>query len=141
MKSLRRVLCVDDEDDIQEVVRLCLEWSGELELVCCRSGREALEQIPALRPDLVLLDVMMPGMDGPSTLLELRKSDYGRTVPVVFMTARVRNREAEEYMHLGASGVVAKPFDPATLPSDIDRIWRSIQEKCRSDEAAVPAES
>ena len=128
MSPLRRVLCVDDEDDILEVARLCLEMLGGLEVFCCHSGREALEQIPAIRPDLVLLDVMMPGLDGPATFLELRKSDFGRNLPVVFMTARIRNMEAQEYMQLGASGVVAKPFDPSTLHSDIERIWLNLQE-------------
>jgi CheY-like chemotaxis protein len=129
MNPLRRVLCVDDEDDILEVVRLCLEMLGGLEVFCCHGGREALERLPEIRPDLVLLDVMMPGMDGPATLLELRKSFPDWQLPVVFVTARIRGTEADEYMRLGASGVVAKPFDPATLPSDIDRIWRAIQGK------------
>ncbi|HEX4157252.1 MAG TPA: response regulator [Rhizomicrobium sp.] len=140
MNSLRRVLCVDDEDDILEVVRLCLEMIGGLEVSCCHSGREALEQISAIRPDLILLDVMMPGMDGPATLVELQNALCGRDIPVVFMTARVRSTETEEYMRLGASGVVAKPFDPATLSSDIERIWLSVHKKQEPQpESAAPA--
>lgn len=127
MNALRRVLCVDDEDDILEVVRLCLEMLGGLEVVCCRSGREALEQMPDIRPDLILLDVMMPVMDGPATFVELKNSAAGRSIPVIFMTARVRSTETEEYLQLGASGVVAKPFDPATLHTDIGLIWANIQ--------------
>jgi len=129
MTALRRVLCVDDEDDILEVVRLCLELCAGLEVFCCHSGREALEQISTIEPDLILLDVMMPILDGPATLMELRRSSAGATIPVAFMTARVRQTERDEYIRLGASGVVAKPFDPVTLPQDIDRIWRSIQDK------------
>lgn len=129
MTPLRRVLCVDDEDDILEVVRLCLEMLGGLEVFCCRGGREALGQIAAIQPDLILLDVMMPEMDGPATFLHLRESPSGRDIPVVFMTARIRSTETEEYMRLGASGVVAKPFDPATLSSDIKRIWRNTKMK------------
>ena len=129
MTALRRVFCVDDEDDILEVVRLCLELGAGLEVFCCHSGREALEQISTIRSDLILLDVMMPVMDGPATFLELRQSSAGADIPIVFMTARIRNTEADEYMRIGASGVVAKPFDPATLPQDIERIWRSTQEK------------
>jgi two-component system OmpR family response regulator len=128
MSRLQRVMCVDDEDDILEVVRLCLEMIGGLEVFCCHSGHEALRQVAVVRPDLILLDVMMPGIDGPATFLELQKSESG-TVPVIFMTARVRNTESDEYMRLGASGVIAKPFDPATLPADIERIWRTIQRK------------
>jgi two-component system OmpR family response regulator len=129
MKPLRRIMCVDDEDDILEVVRLCLEMVGGLEVDCCHGGQEALELIPAAQPDLILLDVMMPGMDGPEALRQLKNSGAGRDIPLVFMTARVRNMEADEYMRLGASGVVAKPFDPLTLASDIERIWLEIQEK------------
>ncbi len=140
MTPLRRILCVDDEDDILEVVRLCLEMLGGFEVFCCQGGREAVEKISAIRPDLVLLDVMMPGMDGPATLLELQKSSVDRTVPVVFMTARIRSTEAEEYMQLGASGVVAKPFDPAMLASDIARIWANLHEKQKGQGAdATPA--
>jgi CheY-like chemotaxis protein len=140
MNPLRRVLCVDDEDDILEVVRLCLEMIGGLEVSCCHGGREALEQISAIRPDIILLDVMMPGMDGPATFLELQNSPSGRDIPVVFMTARVRSTETEEYMLLGASGVVAKPFDPATLSSDIERIWRGVQKKQEPQpDSAIPA--
>jgi len=128
MKRLVRVMCVDDEDDILEVVRLCLEMLGGLEVFCCHSGGEALEQISANRPDLILLDVMMPGMDGPATFLELQRSASGADIPVVFMTARVQSTETEQYMRMGASGVVAKPFDPATLSSDIELIWRNIQQ-------------
>jgi two-component system, OmpR family, response regulator len=122
-------MCVDDESDILEVVRLCLEMVGGLEVICCHGGPDAIGQIPAVRPDLILLDVMMPVMDGPATLRQLQKSPVGKNIPVVFMTARVRNTEAEEYIRLGASAVVAKPFDPSTLSSDIERIWLGIQEK------------
>jgi two-component system, OmpR family, response regulator len=140
MSPLRRIMCVDDEDDILEVVRLCLEMVGGLEVVCCHGGQEALEQIPVVRPDLILLDVMMPGMDGPATLRQLQTSGAGKDIPIVFMTARIRNLETEEYMRLGASGVVAKPFDPSTLSSDIARIWLGIEEKREQHEvAAAPA--
>jgi CheY-like chemotaxis protein len=139
MNALRRIMCVDDEDDILEVVRLCLEMLGGLEVICCHGGREALEQISAVRPDLILLDVMMPVMDGPATLLQLQKSPAGKNIPIVFMTARVRNTETEEYMRLGASGVVAKPFDPSTLFPDIERIWLGIQEKRARDSDVAAA--
>jgi two-component system OmpR family response regulator len=140
MKPLRRVLCVDDEDDILEVVQLCLEMVAGLEVIACHGGREALEQIPAIRPDLILLDVMMPEMDGPETLLQLQKSAIGKDIPIVFMTARVRSTETEEYMRLGAAGVVAKPFDPSTLPLDIERIWRSIHEQPGQHPATLASE-
>jgi len=140
MIPLRRVLCVDDEDDILEVVRLCLELGG-LKVFGCHGGREAIERIPSIWPDLILLDVMMPGMDGPATFLEMQKRLPGENIPVVFMTARVRSTETEEYLRLGASAVVAKPFDPATLCSDIERIWLDIQDKRARALRATPAVS
>jgi CheY-like chemotaxis protein len=83
---------------------------------------------------------MMPVMDGPATLLQLQRSAFGKDIPVVFMTARVRDSETQEYMQLGASGVVAKPFDPSTLPFEIERIWRGIQDRLEqnSDDALPP---
>jgi two-component system OmpR family response regulator len=129
MRPLRHILCVDDEDDILLVLKLCLELDAKLEVSCCGSGLEALNRIPQIRPDLVLLDVMMPGMDGPDTFARMRALPVGADVPVVFLTARMREAQTEEYLRLGASGVMAKPFDPVTLASDLDRIWGRIQEK------------
>jgi|HubBroStandDraft_6_1064221.scaffolds.fasta_scaffold457811_2 two-component system OmpR family response regulator len=129
MTELRHILCVDDEEDILTIIKLCLEMNGGFAVTCCRDGHEALEQAAQLRPDLILLDVMMPGLDGPATFAELRKRKNCRDIPVVFVTASVRRAETDEFLKLGASGLIRKPFDPATLCAEIEAIWRGVQEK------------
>jgi CheY-like chemotaxis protein len=129
MTNACHVLCVDDEDDIRDVVRLCLEMEGGFAVDTCGGGAEAVAFLQKARPDLILLDVMMPGMDGPATLAALRGTAHGRDVPVVFMTARVRGQEIFQYLELGAAGVVPKPFDPVTLAADVRRLWRETLEK------------
>ena len=124
MKSLNHVLCVDDDEDILEVVKLSLEMTSDLTISCCSSGDAALEEIPRLLPDLVLLDVMMPQMDGPATYAQLRLIS---NVPVIFLTASVQDHEVGEYLALGAIGVLPKPFDPVTLHQKIGKLWERAQ--------------
>jgi two-component system OmpR family response regulator len=121
MKQLRHVLCVDDEEDIQEVVKLCLEMDANLTTHTCAGGPEALAYLMHTTPDLILLDVMMPGMDGPATFAAMKAR--GVDVPVIFMTARVRGAEVSQYLEMGAAGVIPKPFDPVTLVEDVRRLW------------------
>jgi CheY-like chemotaxis protein/HPt (histidine-containing phosphotransfer) domain-containing protein len=110
-----RILHVDDEPDIRELVDISLGLDPELSVKSCCSGKDALAAAADWSPDLILMDVMMPVMDGPQTLSHLR--DHARTakIPVVFMTARAQARELAHFLSLGATGVVAKPFDPMTL--------------------------
>ena len=121
MKQLCHILCVDDQDDIQEVVKLCLEMDGGFAIYTCSGGAEALDFLAHTRPDLILLDVMMPGMDGPATFAAMK--ERGMDVPVIFMTARVRGAEVSQYLDMGAVGVVPKPFDPVTLAGEIRQQW------------------
>lgn len=114
-----RVLHVDDEPDIREVVELSLGLDPDLTVRSCSSGGDALEAAAAWAPDLILLDVMMPAMDGPTTLSRLRQSPQTAKIPVVFMTARAQPRELEHFVSLGAEGVIAKPFDPMTLAAAV----------------------
>jgi two-component system, OmpR family, response regulator len=114
-----RVLYVDDEADIREIVSLSLGLDPEIDVVSVASGLEALAAVDAHLPDVILLDVMMPDMDGPTTLFRLRESEGTRAVPVIFMTARTQGREVERFKALGALGVIAKPFNPITLASDL----------------------
>ncbi len=118
MNSLR-VLHVDDETDIREVVELSLGLDPELAIKSCASGADALRTSTDWPPDIILLDVMMPVMDGPTTLKRLRERPNTRTTAVVFMTARAQAREIESFMSLGAVGVIAKPFDPMTLAQSV----------------------
>jgi CheY-like chemotaxis protein len=125
MSTLRTVLYVEDDPDIQEVARLALEVVGGLEVVVASSGDEAIQRAQEAIPDLVLLDVMMPGMDGPTTMSALKKLDGMRDVPIIFVTAKVQSAEIEQYIALGAIGVIAKPFDPMTLADEARALWES----------------
>jgi two-component system, OmpR family, response regulator len=123
---LRRILFVEDDLDIQVVAKLALEAVGGLSVLVCGSGAEALSRFSEISPDLVLLDVMMPGMDGPTMLKTLRRLPEATAIPVVFMTARVQSHEIARYRELGAADVIAKPFDPMTLAETVQSIWRSL---------------
>ena len=120
---MTRILYVEDEPDIQMVARLALETLGGFTVEVCSSGNEAIERAPAFQPQFILLDVMMPGMDGPSTLKALRGLPQTAAIPVVFMTAKVQPGEVAHYLELGAVDVIAKPFDPMTLGNKVQDIW------------------
>lgn len=122
-QELQRILYVEDEPDIQAVARLALEQLGGFTVEVCSNGHEAMEKLAAFKPELVLLDVMMPGMDGPATLKALRATPEGRDLPVAFMTAKVQPQEVVQYKQLGAIDVIAKPFDPMTLADRVRAIW------------------
>jgi two-component system, OmpR family, response regulator len=124
---LTRILLIEDDPDVQAVARLSLETVGGFSVQICSSGGEAIQVGPAFDPDLILLDVMMPGMDGPSTLKALRAIPRTAATPVVFMTAKVQPHEIAYYKTLGALDVIPKPFDPLTLPTTIRSIWARYQ--------------
>lgn len=126
--ALRRILCIDDEEDILQVAKMSLEMVGSFEVSLCRGSAEAVATAARLRPDLILLDVMMPQMDGPTTLVKLREQEDCREIPVVFMTAKVQPAEVQRYLELGALGVVSKPFDPIKLPEQIQSLWKKHNE-------------
>jgi len=115
------VLFAEDEADIREVIEFALEDEG-FKLESCASGQEAIEKAAILTPDLILLDVMMPGIDGPSTLKKLRELPHLANTPVIFMTAKVQPAEVAQYKVLGALGVISKPFDPMTLADEIRKL-------------------
>jgi two-component system OmpR family response regulator len=121
---LCHILYVEDDPDIQIVARIALETVGGLTLTPCGSGRDALAAVAAgCTPDLMLLDVMMPEMDGMMTLAALRQQAATAQVPVIFMTAKVQAAEVAYYKSLGALGVIAKPFDPMQLPQQVRQLW------------------
>ena len=122
-KPLERILYVEDESDIRTVAKMALESVGGFSVLECSSGSEAIAAAPTARADLILLDVMMPGMDGPTTLLALRGIAATSATPVIFMTAKVQAAEIAAYRALGALDVVAKPFDPMEVSAEIKRIW------------------
>lgn len=123
MTTISRILYVEDEPDIQAVARVALQTVGGFQVKICSSGEEALREIAPFNPDLILLDVMMPGMDGPGTLAALRALPEFDSIPVAFMTAKVQPSEVEHYKSLGALDVIAKPFDPMKLADQVRRIW------------------
>lgn len=120
---LTRILLVDDEPDIQEVVRLALEAVGGFTVEVGGSGEEALQKAVKFAPELILLDVMMPGTDGPAVLRMLRELPATAQIPVIFMTAKVQPQEIARFKKLGAVDVIAKPIDPMTLSSTVNVIW------------------
>ncbi|WP_341922001.1 response regulator [Polaromonas sp. YR568] len=122
-KTLARILYVEDEPDIRMVAQMALEAVGGFTVIACPSGSEALAAAPTAQADLLLLDVMMPGMDGPSTLKALRALPAMADTPVIFMTAKVQAAEVAQYRELGAIDVIHKPFDPMELSAQISRIW------------------
>ncbi|MFZ6690418.1 response regulator [Undibacterium sp. SXout20W] len=123
--NLANILYVEDDPDIQTVAQIALEVVGGFSLKTCSSGALALAEIQSgFVPDLLLLDVMMPNMDGPTTLAELRKLPTTATTPVVFMTAKVQSSELDYYKSLGAVGVIAKPFDPMELSTQVLKLWQ-----------------
>jgi CheY-like chemotaxis protein len=127
-QELHRILYVEDEPDIQAVARLALESVGGFTVDICSSGKEALVRVGEFAPDLILLDVMMPEMDGPTTLSELRKLPEANNIPIVFMTAKVQPQEIEEYKAMGAVDVIPKPFDPMTLSEQARTIWNQARQ-------------
>lgn len=116
---MTRILYIDDEDDIREVAQMSLELDPGFEVRGCGSGAEGLVEAAAWRPDLILLDVMMPGMDGPTTFARLREQPETAAIPVVFITARTQAHEVAGFRELGARGVLAKPFDPMALADQV----------------------
>lgn len=121
-QTLKKILYVEDEPDIQTVASMALT-AGGFDVECYSSGEEALKRIPLYKPDLILLDVMMPGMDGPTTLKKIRENPESKDIPIIFMTAKVQAKEVEHYKQIGGMDVIAKPFDPMLLSQTIQEIW------------------
>ena len=118
----RRVLVVDDDDSIREVAEVALGLVGGWEVATANCGSEGLERARSEAPDAILLDVMMPGMDGPTTLSHLKADPTTAQTPVVFLTAKVRAGERRELDGLEVAGIIAKPFDPMTLSAEVSEL-------------------
>lgn len=123
MKKLLRILHVDNEPDLQIILKVALEDLGGYDLLFCHSGEEALLKAPQFLPDLFLLDVMMPGLSGVETLRELWRIPRLKNIPVVFMTGKVEISEIEILLSHGALDVITKPFNPVTLADQLNQIW------------------
>jgi CheY-like chemotaxis protein len=115
MAGKLKILCVEDDPDIRELFQLTMEMDGDVAATCCASGVDALAQSAATLFDVILLDVMMPDLDGPTTMARLRQAQSTAATPVIFVTAKATQDELQRLKDLGARGVISKPFDPATL--------------------------
>jgi CheY-like chemotaxis protein len=121
--GLRKITYVEDEPDIREIAKIALADIGGFEIDLCESGAEALRRSAGFRPDMFLLDVMMPGMDGMETFCILRAVPEFAYTPFAFLTAKVQEHEIRRYRDLGIAGVIVKPFDPITLADTVRRLW------------------
>ena len=127
--SLNRILLVEDDVDIQVITKMALETTGGFTVQVCSSGKEAIEKAPVFKPDIILLDVMMPKMDGPTVLKALREISEAKSVPVVFLTARSQPKEVEKLKKLDVVDIISKPFDPMTIAEKVKNIWDSFSER------------
>lgn len=118
----RRVLIIDDEDDIREVAALSLESVAGWEVIRASSGVEGLARAAEYQPDAILLDVMMPGMDGPTTFRELRKNAATARIPVLLLTAKVQATDQRRFADIGVNAILFKPFDPLSLAAQISAV-------------------
>ncbi len=125
-------MIVEDEDDIREITRHLLKALGGFTVQECVNGVEALENLATFQPDLILCDVMMPEMDGITTLKRLKEMPQMSHVPFVFMSARVQKHEVESYIEMGATAVISKPFDPITLTTRLKEIWAGMKDSACS---------
>lgn len=125
-QPLLRVLCVEDDDDIRRILRLSLEKIGRMSVELVADPTQAIDSMIASRPQLVMLDWMMPGIDGPALFRKMRENPDTRAMPVVFITAKASQRELAELRALGAAGAISKPFAPKDLPDQLRAIWNAL---------------
>lgn len=119
---IRKVVLADDDHDIRAIAETSLTQVGGWEVTIASSGQEALQKIRQVHPDLILLDVMMPEMDGLATFRKVREIEGFENTPIIFITSKVQTHELESYFSLGVTGCISKPFDPMTLPAEITEI-------------------
>jgi two-component system, OmpR family, response regulator len=125
-RPLQRICYVEDDEDIQRIVRMSLERIGHMSVEIVTDPLRAIEVMKACRPDLVMLDWMMPGMDGPALFRQMKQLPETAALPVVFITAKATQRDMEELAALGAAGTISKPFSPKDLPDQLRAIWAKL---------------
>ena len=123
---LNRVCYVEDDEDIQRIVRMSLEKIGKMTVEVVSDPMVAIDRMIAFKPDLVMLDWMMPGMDGPTLYRKMLETPAVQSLPVVFITAKASTRELDELRKLGAAGTISKPFSPKDLPDRLRAIWGAL---------------
>lgn len=127
MATLQKILHVDDDEDIRTITRMSLELVGKFEVHQCDSGPQALREAPSFSPDLLLLDVMMPEMDGVETWQKLLEIPALAGTPTIFMTAKAEDSTSRSLLEAGAIAVVTKPFDPMQLATQLVNAWEKVQ--------------
>ena len=125
-RPLQRICYVEDDEDIQRIVRMSLEKVGKMTVAVVTDPTRAIETITEFRPDLVMLDWMMPVMDGPTLFKQMKLRAETNGLPVVFITARASQRDLDELKTLGAAGTISKPFSPKDLPDQLRAIWAAL---------------
>jgi CheY-like chemotaxis protein len=125
-RPLQKICYVEDDEDIQRIVRMSLERVGKMNVEIVSDPTKAVEAIGAFQPDLVMLDWMMPVMDGPAVFRKMREQEALKNIPVVFITAKASQRELDELRTMGAAGTISKPFSPKDLPEQLRGIWASL---------------
>jgi CheY-like chemotaxis protein len=125
-RPLNRICYVEDDEDIQRIVRMSLERVGKMTVEIVTDPLRAIEAMSAFKPDLVMLDWMMPGMDGPTLFRKMKEMPAVQSLPVVFITAKASQRELDELKSLGAAGTISKPFSPKDLPDQLRAIWSKL---------------
>ncbi len=123
---LNRICYVEDDEDIQRIVRMSLERVGKMTVEVVSDPLEAIERMLAFKPELVMLDWMMPGLDGPALFRKMQELPETKVLPVVFITAKASQRELDELRALGALGTISKPFSPKDLPEQLRTLWASL---------------
>ena len=125
-RPLNRICYVEDDEDIQRIVRMSLERVGKMTVAVVGDPTQAIETIAEFRPDLVMLDWMMPVMDGPTLFRQMKLRPETSSLPVVFITARASQRDLDDLKNLGAAGTISKPFSPKDLPDQLRAIWAAL---------------
>jgi two-component system OmpR family response regulator len=125
-RQLNKICYVEDDEDIQRIVRMSLERVGKMTVEIVTDPLQAIGVINAFKPDLVMLDWMMPGMDGPTLFKKMKEDPQTAGLPVVFITAKAQSRDMAELMALGAAGTISKPFSPKDLPEQLRQIWAKL---------------
>ena len=125
-RPLNRVCYVEDDEDIQRIVRMSLERIGKMTVEVVGDPMVAIDRMIAFKPDLVMLDWMMPGMDGPALFRKMLETPTVKALPVVFITAKASTKELDELRKLGAAGTISKPFAPKDLPDQLRAIWSAL---------------
>lgn len=125
-KQLQSILIVEDEEDIIEILRIALSINSNFHLIFARSGKEGLDRAKLEAPDLILIDVLMPGMNGLTLSEELKKEEKTKQIPIIFITSRVQKNEILEYKAKGAIGVIEKPFAPMEIVTKIRGFWGEV---------------